>query len=368
MSFASECPKAYEVYTNGQEKGLHPGMQIYASKAGTVLLDEALGDSNTNGRVLNNDDLMLWMSSSKPIGAIAIAQLMEAGHLQYDDLVTDTIPEFGQLGKDPVTIRHLLTHTGGFPKMPRPIIGTGWNDIIMNICDTPLEEGWIIGETAGYDPHSGWYILAEILQRKVGISYSDYVRERIFLPLGMDNCWVGMTEEAFNDYGERIVPTYDTRRGGCEDMNRQAAASICGCIPGGNGRGPMRELARLYEALLNEGFGNEHHILKAETIADLTRRHRVGQYDTIFRHTIDWGLGFIPNSNQYGAQTVPYGYGLHASEQTFGHGGNQSVAAMADPAHDLVITIDFNGMPGEAPHNLRIKNLLTALYEDLLFL
>ena len=39
---------------------------------------------------------------------------------------------------------------------------------------------------------------------------------------------------------------------------------------------------------------------------------------------------------------------------------------MADPAHELVVTVAFNGMPGEPQHNLRIKKLMTALYEDLL--
>jgi len=270
------------------------------------------------------------------------------------------------MGKSPITIRHLLTHTSGFTSIPKPIVPTHWNDIILSICDTSLQEGWIIGETAGYDPHSSWYILAEILQRKIDSTFSDYVRERIFLPLGMDNSWVGMTPESHAKYGDCITPTYNTRRGACVDMQRHDEASVCSCIPGGNGRGPMRELGKLYEALLNEGFGHEHRILKSETISDLIHRHRVGQCDSTFQHKIDWGLGFIPNSNRYGAQTVPYGYGLHSSDEAFGHGGNQSVGSMADPAHGLVVTVAFNGMPGEAQHNLRIKKLMTALYEDLL--
>ncbi len=365
MSFASEYPKTLEVYTKGLERGLHLGMQLYASRQGEVLIDEALGQSDESGRALSRDDLMLWMSACKPVGAIAIAQLMEAGHLNYDDLVTDTIPEFGQLGKGPITIRHLLTHTSGFPNVPMPTARDHWNDIILSICDFPLQEGWIIGETAGYHPHSSWYILAEILQRKICVPYPEYVRERIFLPLGMDNCWIGMTPEAHAAYGESIAPTYNTLRGQRDNLKYHVEASVTACIPGGNGRGPMRELGKLYEALLNEGIYNEHRILQAETISDLTHRHRVDQCDTTFGHKLDWGLGFIPNSNRYGAQTVPYGYGLHSSDEAYGHGGSQSVGSMADPAHDLVVTVAFNGMPGEPQHNLRIKKLMTALYDDL---
>jgi len=366
MSLASDFPKTFDVYTKGQDRGLHLGMQIYASRKGETILDEAVGFSDKIGRELKHDDLMLWMSASKPIGAIAIAQLMESGHLTYDELVADTISEFGQLGKGPVTIRHLLTHTSGFPNVPMPMARDHWNDIIMTICDTPLEEGWVVGESAGYHPHSSWYILAEILQRKLGVSFSSYVRDRIFLSLEMENCWIGMTPEAWSAYEGRIAPTFNTFRSASDNLKFHAEGSVTACIPGGNGRGPMRELAILYETLLNEGIGNTHRILKTETIDDMTHRHRTDQCDTTFGHKIDWGLGFIPNSNKYGAQTVPYGYGLHSSDEAYGHGGSQSVGSMADPAHDLVVCVAFNGMPGEPQHNLRIKKLMTALYEDLL--
>ena len=60
-------------------------------------------------------------------------------------------------------------------------------------------------------------------------------------------------------------------------------------------------------------------------------------YDITFRHIIDWGLGFLLNSNQYGPDTLPYGYGPHASYRTFGHNGHQSATAFADPERQLVV-------------------------------
>ena len=62
---------------------------------------------------------------------------------------------------------------------------------------------------------------------------------------------------------------------------------------------------------------------------------------------------------------LPYAYGPHASLRTFGHGGNQSSIAFADPVHALAVAIIFNGMPGEAAHQRRMHNVLTGLYEDL---
>ena len=63
---------------------------------------------------------------------------------------------------------------------------------------------------------------------------------------------------------------------------------------------------------------------------------------------MDWGLGTIIDSNRYGVDTVPYGYGKHSSPTTFGHGGSQSSVGFADPERKLVVAVVFNGMPGEA--------------------
>lgn len=71
------------------------------------------------------------------------------------------------------------------------------------------------------------------------------------------------------------------------------------------------------------------------------------------------------NSAKYGALANPYGYGKHASEETFGHGGMQSSGGFADPRHGLCGAIIFNGLPGEPKHQRRIDGAMTALYEDL---
>jgi CubicO group peptidase (beta-lactamase class C family) len=88
-------------------------------------------------------------------------------------------------------------------------------------------------------------------------------------------------------------------------------------------------------------------------------------YDQTFGHTLDYGLGFIVNSNRYGAETVPYGYGRYASEETFGHSGAQSSCAFADPKNHLVVAWAANGMPGERAHQQRQRALNDAIYEQL---
>jgi len=106
-------------------------------------------------------------------------------------------------------------------------------------------------------------------------------------------------------------------------------------------------------------------VLKNQTAEAMTARHRSGMYDHSFAHVIDWGLGFIINSNQYGAETVPYGYGSHASPRTFGHSGWQTSSAFCDPEHGLVVAWVCNGTPGEKQHQERQRAINTAIYEDL---
>ena len=67
----------------------------------------------------------------------------------------------------------------------------------------------------------------------------------------------------------------------------------------------------------------------------------------------------------YGVETVPYGYGRHASWRTYGHSGHQSAVAFADPEAKLAVALIVNGMPGAERHHARFFQVLNALYEDL---
>jgi CubicO group peptidase (beta-lactamase class C family) len=129
-------------------------------------------------------------------------------------------------------------------------------------------------------------------------------------------------------------------------------------------RGPMHDLARFYEMLRLGGSIGGTQVLKPETVAAMVTRQRVGMFDQTFRQTIDWGLGIILNSAHYGPG-IPYQFGPHASPDTFGHGGSQSSTGFCDPRHKLCVGLVFNGMPGEAAHDKRLRATLKALYEDL---
>ena len=377
----ASLPRTRSVIEAGIASGLHIGAQLYASRDARPLADLAFGQSRP-GVPMTPDMVMLWMSCSKPVTAVAVAQQWEKGRLRLDDRVADHIPEFGKNGKEPVTIRHVLTHTAGFrwvvlgdraggPQAPE----LSWDAIIARICEARQERDWVAGRTAGYSPQVSWYLLGEIVRRLDGREFGQYVREEIFEPLGMGDSWLTMPPQRYRAYGERIGVMHKTETGAPTDLGLDTEAAAAACRPASGCRGPMRELGRFYEALLAGGTLNGRRVLSPQAVEAMVARHRVGLHDRTFNHVMDWGLGFLVNSAQYGQRadraaarepdTVPYGYGPYASPRTFGHGGNQSSAAFADPENGLAVAVVFNGMPGEAAHQQRIRAVLAALYEDL---
>jgi CubicO group peptidase (beta-lactamase class C family) len=139
------------------------------------------------------------------------------------------------------------------------------------------------------------------------------------------------------------------------------------CIsPGSNTRGRARDLGAVYEMILREGQAADgSRYLHPTTVAALTARHRVGLFDLTLQHVVDFGLGFIINSKQYGPETVPYSYGLWTSPRTFGHGGSQSSIGFCDPETGIVVAWTTNGMAGEGWHQRRNRAIQQAIGFDL---
>ena len=348
-----------------QLAGLQLGTQLTISVNGQVTTDIAIGNA-LPGVPLTSDSLSIWKSSGKPVAAVAVMQLVERDKIDLDDPVTRFIPEFASHGKAPITIHHLLTHTGGFREERFLLPDDEWQAVIAHIADTPLEEDWVPGETAGYHSLSSWFILAEIVQIVDGSRFADYVREHIFKPLGMDDCWIGMPTEVYDRYLDagRIAALPDTSRDPVDLGQHHTKEAITPTNPGGGLCGPANQLVRLYEMFLGGGERDGVRVLEPETVGHMTARHRVGMMDQTFRYPMQWGLGLILEPPDRKGR-MPYGYGRHASPQAFGHAGRQSSVAFADPAHDLAVALAFVGMPGEMEHQRRIDAVLTSLYEEL---
>jgi CubicO group peptidase (beta-lactamase class C family) len=360
------------VLREGMDAGLHVGAQLVAMIDGHTVADIALGnarlaDADGVAVPMQPDTLMLWLSAGKPITAIAVALLVERGQLALDQPVAALIPEFAANGKEVITLRHLLTHTAGVRGVDSAYPFATWQETIAKICAMKIERDWIPGQRAGYHTHTTWYLLGELIERITHTPHADWIRSHLLEPLGMRDTWLAMTPDRFHAYGSRIGHLYDTSGKNIPPaplLNADTELALSRPRPSASCRGPMHDLARFYEMLRLGGTLDSTQLLQPETVRLFTSRQRVGLFDATFRQTIDWGFGFILNSSQYGP-AIPYQFGPFASPETFGHGGSQSSTGFCDPGHRLVVALVFNGTPGEAAHDRRLRATLKALYEDL---
>jgi CubicO group peptidase (beta-lactamase class C family) len=357
---AAAVPGAVAALVDGIEWGLQPGALLYVSRGGQPVAHLGIGEARA-GTPMDPDQMVIWFSMTKPSVAIAVAQQWERGALELDDPVVRHLPEFGAHGKHSITIRHLLTHTAGIRSADAVTsTATGdsyWDEVVAGICAIEPEADWVPGARAGYHLTSGMTVLAEIVRRLDGRRFETYVREEVFGPLAMDDCWVGMPHARVAEYGERLGTMHSTAAGTAIPLRDFEREEFLGrCIPGGGGRGPVRQLGRLYEALLGRGELDGRRVVLPQTVEALTARHRVGLYDETYHVPCDWGLGFAIDA---------FAMGRHASPRTFGHGGALSAISFADPEHGLVAVVQVNGMCTNDDHYLRMDAVTTALYEDL---
>lgn len=357
---ADALPRTTKVIEDGIAGGLHLGAQIYVSLGGEVVADGAIGEARA-GVPMTPEHLIIWFSMTKATVAVSVAKLWERGLIDLDARIADYVPEFGVAGKEAITVRHCLTHTGGFrpgdavTSTVKDPLGN-WEEVVAGICRVPLEEGWVPGEHAGYHLTCGMTMLGEVIRRVDGRLYADFVRDEVFVPLGMDDCWVGMPVEQAEAYGDRIGTMHHTAGDAPVPLDRlDSLGSLTRCSPGGGGRGPMRQLARMYEMLAGGGERDGVRILSPQAVEAITARHRVGIFDKTFGIVLDWGLGFGIDSSSHGR---------HSSRRVFGHGGAQSSIAYADPEHGLVVAMQTNGMPGTDRHYRRLEAISNAIYED----
>ncbi|HEY4329723.1 MAG TPA: serine hydrolase domain-containing protein [Phycisphaerae bacterium] len=367
-----EIPKTIQLLQEGIESGLHIGVQLFVMIDGHAVVDLALGNARLaadthdgHDIAMMPDTLMLWLSAGKPITAAGILLLRQRGIIALDDAVAKYLPEFAREGKDSITLRHLLTHTAGLRSVDASYPFENWQEVLDRIYVMKMERDWVPGLRAGYHTHTSWYVLGELISRLTGMPCAQWLRENILLPIGMKDTWLAMSPDEYRAYGNRIGFLYDTAvKPPVPLKNYDTELAASRARPSASCRGPVRELAKFYEMLRRGGEVNETRLLKQETVAAMTMRQRVGMYDQTFRQTIDWGLGIIVNSAHYGPG-IPYQFGPYASRETFGHGGSQSSTGFCDPMKKLVVGLVFNGCPGEAAHDKRLRALLKALYEDL---
>jgi CubicO group peptidase (beta-lactamase class C family) len=339
------------------DEEIRPSIQIAIDWRGELVFDEAIGANATP-----DSNYLLW-SSTKPLIAVALLQIIDEGGARLRDRVRSYIPEFGTRGKEACTIAHLLSHRGGFPDSGKRMNALGvfsrnWDDALAAVCD--MEAQWEPGRDRGYHPSSSWFIVGELIQRLRDRPLWETLREKVLDPTGIaaDGFSLG-NPEVLSQPAMRVSTREERGAPDSADWWNEPETHRA-VIPGGNGVSRANQMTRFYRAMLNGGKGSDGRLLSPEMVRIATFPHSVGTIDRTFLVDVPWGLGFrlkhaIASLDDFGNTATP---------GTFGHGGHFLVnTAWGDPGKDLAACILSNGLT--APRTgTRAVNALSQTIHD----
>lgn len=168
-----------------------PGAAVSVVQGGKIVFEGGYGYADAARKTLIDPKTRFELASvTKQITAMAVMMEKEAGRFQYDSPVTDFFPEFRGFAQG-VTIRNLLQHTAGFPDYSELCRGPGpaRNDDIVKLMVSKARLDFQPGSRHVYS-NTGYDLLAVLVERTSGMSYPDFLEEKVFKPLGMKDTFV----------------------------------------------------------------------------------------------------------------------------------------------------------------------------------
>lgn len=349
------------------EKGRLPGAQIAIARHGRIAAVRTFGRMTPaeDAPPATDETLYCIYSSTKGIFAVALWMLIENRALRLEERVADIVPEFGSNGKDTITVEQLVLHLGGFPYAP--LGPPDWEDRDQRLSSFHRWRlNWEPGSRFEYHPTSAHWVIAEILERRSGMDFRRFVRERITQPLGLDELFIGLPPEQDHRVATVVQMTPPVEPPGGwrgvdpaallvfnEPRNRRVG------VPGGGGITGAAELALLYQPLIHGGedvFGRR--ILRRETIEHCTRvLTGVQHVDPLMRIPVNRAVGLVVAGDD--GRSYLRGFGRSVSPRAFGHGGAGGQIAWGDPTTGLSFGYVTNGFTDFLENGRRITALST---------
>ncbi len=300
------------------------GATILVMKGGKDLLRKGYGFSDVSKKKpVDPETTMFRLASiSKLFTWISVMQLAEQGKLDIDADVNKYLdfqvaPAFGK----PITLRNLMTHTGGFEEEIRDILLTNpkWVTPLRDfLIENQPRRIFPPGEVPAYSNY-GVGLAGYVVQRVSGEPFEQYVAEHIFQPLGMKH-------SSFKQPLAEDLSAFPSD--GYRDNTEKPAVGfeIFNPAPAGGVSSTASDMGRFAQALLNGGEWDGRRIMKAETLNAMWTK-QFGTSDALpamcmgFYQTWRNGLNFI------------------------GHGGDLIAfhsIFLLEPKEKLVIFISYN--------------------------
>jgi len=322
-----ELPQVDQVLKAGTDRGDVPGVVAMAATREGPVYQAAFGKRALPDGPAMTADTVFWIASmTKAITSAAAMRLVEQGRLSLDWPISEVLPElaapqvldgFDAAGeprlrpaRQPITLRHLLTHTAGFvydiwnPDMGRYMEKTGVPGIIS--CQNAalmLPLVFDPGQRWDYGINIDW--AGKAVERSSGRSLGDFFAEHIFEPVGM------------TDTGFALSPDRRARLAG---MHTRAEDETLATIPfelpqepefqmgGGGLYGTAADYLAFERLFLDQGRANGRQVLRPETV-ELMSQNAIGGLEVRLLETAvpaysnnaeffpgmikKWGLGFM---------------------------------------------------------------------------
>ena len=365
--FSTERLERIDQYLNDlvAEKAI-PGAVALIMRDGNMIYHKAFGFADVERKIpMEKNHIFRIASQSKAIASVATLMLWEEGKFLLDDPVSKYIPEFKNpqvlktfnaadstytsepAGKE-ITIRHLLTHTSG---IDYAAIGSAEMKAIYAKAGIPSGIGNdqdVLGEKMRklgtlplkhapgekYTYGLNMDVLGYLVEIWSGMSFDEFLRKRMFDPMGMDDTWFYLPDSHKN----RLVPLYADEKGKVVKMEKQAYDGVNPDYPnlagkyfsGGAGLSSTTEdYGKFLQMVLNNGKLNENRIISRKTKElMLTNQIKIA--------------GASPYGLAFGLETSENDWRTVLSEGSFFWGGAFNTHYWADPMEGLVGIIFTN--------------------------
>jgi CubicO group peptidase (beta-lactamase class C family) len=328
------------------------------------------------GAPWSEDTAQFIFSGTKGFVAASLLLLRDRGLLDESLPVAHYWPEFAQHGKGDVTVRHILTHTGGVPGIREPI---GYaelaDDVGMAQRVAAQEPFFPAGAELCYHPLTFGTLGSELVKRIDGRSVGRFFAEEFAVPLGLD-AWIGIPAEqqhrvstlvhgagwgAVGPYADAppdraeliaaIINNPAGRHGAPIPWNRADLQRVE--VPGANGIATARSIARFYALLANGGELDGTRLLSPEAVSHagepLESRPE-------WLTGLQWTMGPGFQLNGFAPRSAP-------GVASVGHGGAGGSVHGYWPELGVSFSYAMNEL--RAGEDLRAVTLLDALHESV---
>jgi methyl acetate hydrolase len=356
-----------------------PGVVAAVTGRDEVLYRAAFGVAETStGRPMRVDDVFRIASMTKVVTSLGVMMLIDEGRLTLDGALADYLPGYRQpdvlesfdaaTGRytvrpagSQITIRQLLTHTGGygywFLDPPLKHLTTGAPELF----DPPFliaEPGLKFAYSVATD------VLGLVVPAVSGVGLAEFLAERIFEPLGIRDTGYALPPDV-----DRLPAVHARRSDGFEELPKERTAGV---VRGGGGLySTADDYLRLLRLFINDGVGDGRRLASAETIAAM-RSNQIGELIAVPQRT-----AFPARANDFifmdGTQKFGFGFMIEMRDQhtgraagSYGWAGILNTYFWIDPAAEIAAILLMQTSPFSDPISIDLyRRFERAVYDAL---